>query len=171
MIYITYNTNTNRVQQAYSKKPTVSGDLEIVEVEYEKLPKYDSTQEYLKVSDVRVAYETYTKQVPKTDEQGNICVNAETYEPIMVEIVDTRSYTTCDFIVAQDLKKVYQKEIKELETWFDVIYDNQVKQYQRCERLGIEYDNKYGTIESLDRQAHEKALRINELKKLMLQVQ
>ena len=170
MIYIVYDTITNRVRQAYSQKPSVSGDQAIVEVEYEKLPKYDSTQEYIKVVVVRVAYETYTKQVHKTDEQGNICVNAETYEPVMIDIVETREYNTCDFIVEQDFKKIYQKEIREIESWFSVIYDNQVKQFQRCQRLGIPYDNKYGTIESLDNQAHEKALRINELKKLILQV-
>lgn len=169
MIYIVYNTITNRVQQAYSKNPSVSGDLAIVEVDYEKLPKYDSTQEYIKVVNVRPSYETYTKQVHKTDEQGNICVNAETYEPIMIDIVETREYNTCDFIVEQDFKKIYQKEIQELQSWFDVIYDNQVKQYQRCKRLGIPYDNKYGTIESLDNLAHNKALRITELKNLIAQ--
>ena len=165
MIYLTYNTITNRVQGAYSTKPSVSGDLAIVEVE--SIPDYDKSTQYLKVINVRTAYETYTKQVPKTDEQGNICVNAETYQPVMVDIVETREYNTCDFIVEQDFKKIYQREIQEIQSWFSMIYDNQVKQYQRCQRLGIPYDNKYGTIESLDNQAHEKALRISELKSLI----
>lgn len=55
-------------------------------------------------------------------------------------------------------------ELSELEKWFTDVYDVQVKQYARCERLGIPYDNKYGTIEELDAQAEQNAKRIAELR-------
>lgn len=57
-----------------------------------------------------------------------------------------------------------EQQIVEIEQWFEM-YDNQVKQYNRCTRLNIPYDNKYGTIEELDKLAIEKAARLNELKK------
>ena len=168
MIYIVYSTKTNRVIQTYSKKPGVSGDRAIAEVA--QLPEYDSSIEYLKVSNTRTAYETYTKKINKIDEQGNICVDAETYEPIMVEVAETRAYITCDFIVEQDLKKIYQRELAQLHTWFDDFYDKQVNEYARCKRLGVPYDNKYGTIESLDLQAEVKSKRIKELEQLITQI-
>lgn len=55
-------------------------------------------------------------------------------------------------------------ELSELETWFTEIYDVQVKQYERCQRLGLKYDNKYGTIDELDAEAAKKAKRIKELR-------
>lgn len=42
-----------------------------------------------------------------------------------------------------------QKQIAEIKTWFEE-YDNQVKQYERCKRLGIEFDK---DIVKLDTQA------------------
>jgi hypothetical protein len=47
--------------------------------------------------------------------------------------------------------------------WFDE-YDNQVKQYQRCVRLGILYDR---DIDALDNQAHENQLRIAEIRTIL----
>lgn len=55
-------------------------------------------------------------------------------------------------------------ELSELEHWFSDVYDAQVKQYARCMRLGLPYDNKYGTIEELDEQAEQNAKRIAELR-------
>lgn len=58
-------------------------------------------------------------------------------------------------------------ELIQLETWFSDIYDMQMKQYDRCVRLGIEFTSKYGTAEELDTQAVEKAARIKELRTLI----
>jgi hypothetical protein len=58
-------------------------------------------------------------------------------------------------------------EIAEHVAWFNDIYDMQIKQAQRCERLGIAYDNKYGTVEELDQIAAQKVARINELKAIL----
>ena len=60
-------------------------------------------------------------------------------------------------------------ELIQLETWFSDIYDMQMKQYDRCMRLGIEFTSKYGTVEELDAQAVEKAARIKELRALIKQ--
>lgn len=60
------------------------------------------------------------------------------------------------------LKPIYE-EINKLENWF-AFYDRQVAQYHRADRLGLSYDNKYGTIEELDAQAEIKAKRMAELR-------
>lgn len=73
--------------------------------------------------------------------------------PITVEIPDEE-------LIPEQIK---EQEIAEIEQWFEM-YDNQVKQYNRCVRLNIPYDNKYGTIEELDKLAVKKANRLNELK-------
>lgn len=62
-------------------------------------------------------------------------------------------------------ERAERKELTGLENWFTEVYDTQVKQYNRCQRLGIEYDNKYGTISELDEQATINAKRISELRK------
>lgn len=64
-------------------------------------------------------------------------------------------------------KQKYVEELAELETWFSDVYDMQMKQYDRCVRLGIEFTSKYGTVEELDAQAVEKAARIKELRTLI----
>lgn len=51
-------------------------------------------------------------------------------------------------------------EIDELIEWFSW-YDNQVNQYQRCVRLGVEFDQ---DIDELDNQAKIKQERIRELR-------
>lgn len=60
-------------------------------------------------------------------------------------------------------------ELIQLETWFSDIYDMQMKQYERCVRLGIAFTSKYGTAEELDAQAVTNAARINELRALIKQ--
>lgn len=66
----------------------------------------------------------------------------------------------------EELKeRVECTELVNLEKWFSKVYDIQVKQYTRCQRLGIEYDNKYGTIAELDEKATINAKRISELRK------
>lgn len=56
-----------------------------------------------------------------------------------------------------------EKELQILLNWFEE-YDNQVRQYQRCQRLGIEFDK---DINKLDNQAKENSARITELRKLL----
>lgn len=68
-------------------------------------------------------------------------------------------------IITQEAK--YRDELDELETWFSEVYDMQMKQYERCQRLGITYDNKYGTIEELDATAYKNSQRISELRSLI----
>lgn len=56
-------------------------------------------------------------------------------------------------------------EIINLQAWF-VNYDSQTAQYQRCLRLGIEYDK---DISELDTEAQQKQMRIRELRELLQQ--
>jgi hypothetical protein len=64
-------------------------------------------------------------------------------------------------------REAARKELTDLTSWFNNVYDVQVKQYERCLRLGVEYDNKYGTIAELDALASQNAKRINELNTLL----
>lgn len=69
--------------------------------------------------------------------------------------------------VAEEKAKRASAEIAELQAWLDEVYDVQIKQAQRCERLGVPYDNKYGTVAELDTLAAEKAGRIKELREAL----
>lgn len=60
-----------------------------------------------------------------------------------------------------------EKELATLESWMTNVYDMQVKQYQRCVRLGIPYDCKNGSVTDLDFLAKEKAQRIKEIRQLL----
>lgn len=60
-------------------------------------------------------------------------------------------------------QELLQEELSTLLSWFDE-YDNQVKQYSRCQRLGIAYDK---DIEALDNQAKTNAERISEIRKIL----
>lgn len=57
-------------------------------------------------------------------------------------------------------EEALQNELNFLLKWFEE-YDNQVKQYQRCQRLGIEFDK---DINELDTQAKANAERITEIR-------
>lgn len=57
-------------------------------------------------------------------------------------------------------KERLENELQELYAWFEE-YDNQVKQYQRCVRLGMLYDR---DIMALDNEARVKQLRIAEIR-------
>lgn len=57
--------------------------------------------------------------------------------------------------------ELLELELRNLYTWFEE-YDNQIKQYNRCQRLGIEYDK---DIKQLDNQARANANRITEIRK------
>lgn len=54
-------------------------------------------------------------------------------------------------------------ELSNLYMWFEE-YDNQVKQYNRCQRMGIAYDK---DIKELDSQAKANADRITKIRKLL----
>lgn len=60
-------------------------------------------------------------------------------------------------------EELLQEELKNLYEWFDE-YDNQVKQYERCQRLGITFDK---DINLLDNEAREKQQRIAEIRNLL----
>lgn len=60
-------------------------------------------------------------------------------------------------------EELLNSELNDLYTWFDE-YDNQVKQYNRCQRLGITYDK---DIKELDNQAKTNAERITEIRNLL----
>lgn len=60
-------------------------------------------------------------------------------------------------------EELLQKEMVELQLWFEE-YDNQVKQYIRCQRLGIEFDK---DINELDNQAQLKAQRVSEIRNIL----
>jgi hypothetical protein len=60
--------------------------------------------------------------------------------------------------------KAINAEISEINDWFNNIYDQQIKQAERAKRMGVLYDNKYGTVEELDALAVEKAIKLNQLR-------
>ena len=83
--------------------------------------------------------------------------NVETKE----ETVNKRALTTDEQITIE--RHNLNNELLRLIQWFEE-YDNQVKQYQRCQRLGIEYDR---DIVELDNQAKVNAERITEIRNLL----
>jgi len=60
-------------------------------------------------------------------------------------------------------KQLLNNELNDLYDWFNE-YDNQVKQYERCKRLGITFDK---DINLLDNEAREKQQRIAEIRNLL----
>ena len=63
----------------------------------------------------------------------------------------------------QENKQVLFNELMEINKWF-IEYDNQVKQYERCLRLGVEFDK---DINELDKQAKTNQERIREIRNLL----
>ncbi len=74
-------------------------------------------------------------------------------------------------VLIKDISKLEEKNNKEslleelnsIEEWF-YEYDNQVKQYERCSRLGIAFDK---DISDLDKDAAKKQSRIREIKNIL----
>lgn len=62
-----------------------------------------------------------------------------------------------------DNKEKYYEELNDLIYWFTE-YDLQVSQYNRCQRLGVEFDK---DIKELDDLAVVNAKRIKELRELL----
>ena len=90
----------------------------------------------------------------------------EEFDKLMCEQNDGKELKVVDGKVIAVEHKQTQEELLELElrslyAWFEE-YDNQVKQYSRCQRLGIAYDK---DIEELDNQAKVNADRITEIRK------
>ena len=63
-----------------------------------------------------------------------------------LKVIDGKVVAVEHEVTEEELK---QNRIYEIRTWFEE-YDNQVKQYERCVRLGIEFDK---DIVELDNQA------------------
>lgn len=113
----------------------------------------------------------YPYDIPKTDNCNYIEVTDEVYE----ETLSVPMYHAWRVVDGQLVVERYEEtpngvlwreELKSLEEWFEM-YDRQVQEYNRCVRLGLEYDAKYGTIAELDATAFANAKRISELRELL----
>ena len=90
----------------------------------------------------------------------------EEFDRLMCEQSEGKELKVVDGKVVAVEHEPTQEELLELElrslyAWFEE-YDNQVKQYNRCQRLGIAYDK---DIKQLDNQAKVNADRITEIRK------
>ena len=93
-------------------------------------------------------------------------ITFEEFDRLMCDQSDGKELKVIDGKVVAVEHEPTQDELLELELidlykWFEE-YDNQVKQYNRCQRLGIEYDK---DIKQLDNQAKVNADRITEIRK------
>ncbi len=110
------------------------------------------------------------------DETRFIAVDDEAYNSTFI----TATGYAWRVIDGQLINDIYDKaavdrrnacsELNDLENWFAETYDVQVKQYERCQRLGLDYDNKYGTIDELDAEAAKKAKRISDLRNMLKEI-
>lgn len=113
---------------------------------------------------VKVNSQNLTTLFPKNPDnlpEGFVAITDEQYELLKAKKLKWDNGQ----LVENDVPD-YRKELMEIDAWFRM-YDNQVLQYNRCMRLGITYDAKYGTIAELDAMAQEKAQRKNEIKELL----
>ena len=92
--------------------------------------------------------------VEHKDDEGNLLYTEHIKEPIK-EIKETW--------VKYTQQELYENELYDLMQWFDK-YDLQVKQYNRCQRLGVEFDK---DIKELDDLAVVNAKKIKELRELL----
>ncbi|WP_294468399.1 DUF2977 domain-containing protein [uncultured Anaerofustis sp.] len=79
-------------------------------------------------------------------------------------------YLKNDILIKDDSKIIQRQhrkdlimELEELYLWFEE-YDNQIKQFNRCSRMGISYDR---DITKLDSEAKSKQLRIREIRNIL----
>lgn len=122
--------------------------------EIEPETEVDKTKSQLKnIDESELDLEAETNTEPKLEEIETEVVHRR------FKIVEMTSYEPTE-------EEALNAELRQINEWFTNVYDNQIKQSQRCARLGIEYDNKYGTIEELDAEAEVKALRIREIIKI-----
>lgn len=92
-------------------------------------------------------------------------MSLEEFDKLMCEQSQGKQLKVVDGkVVAVEYKPTEEQllniELNELTEWF-TYYDNQVAQYNRCQRLGIEFDK---DINELDKEANQKQLRIREIK-------
>lgn len=95
----------------------------------------------------------------------NIELTDEEFDNLMCEQAQGKELKVVDGKVVAVTHEPTKEELKnqriaEIKTWFEE-YDNQVKQYQRCERLGIEFDK---DIVELDNQAKAYQEELRQLK-------
>lgn len=96
----------------------------------------------------------------KAIEDGYIIVDIpQGYEDCALEDIENGVFII-DKYNARKNKYLLQQELLEINAWFTE-YDNQVKQYERCQRLGIEFDK---DINELDNQAKTNQERIREIR-------
>lgn len=77
---------------------------------------------------------------------------------------DIENNCVVDYDNSQELElKLLENELNSLYSWFEK-YDNQVKQYERCKRLGTEFDK---DINELDAQATINQKRISEIRQIL----
>jgi hypothetical protein len=115
--------------------------------------------------------ERYPYNIPKTDGCGVVDVSNEVYSlTLSAPMYHAWRLVGNQLVVERyeetPAREVYQAELKSLEQWFEM-YDRQVQEYNRCVRLGLAYDAKYGSIEELDAKAVANAKRISEIRILL----
>ena len=102
--------------------------------------------------EIITGYKEY--DVEHKDYVGNLLYTEHIKEPIKETKETWMEYTQ---------QELYENELSDLMKWFDE-YDLQVKQYNRCKRLGVEFDK---NIKDLDDLAVVNAKRIKELRELL----
>ena len=115
--------------------------------------KYYENGFYLEQNADKTRYEItdeYWQELLDQQSQGKEITTGENGKPIAIEHISTP-------------QELAETELYELENWF-TNYDLQVKQYERATRLGETFDK---SIELLDNEARDKAIRIKELRKLL----
>lgn len=101
----------------------------------------------------------------KAIEDGYILVDIpQGYEDCSFEDIENGVFSIEKYNARKN-KYMLQQELLEINTWFNE-YDNQVKQYQRCQRLGLDFDR---DINELDNQAKTYQERIREINKILNQ--
>lgn len=96
-----------------------------------------------------------------------LSVDEETGKLIADSLADKTVRRINGVFVYEDNGNAHRREVCEeiarIERWF-AEYDRQTAQYQRAQRLGTEYDNRYGTITELDAQAEGYAVQLAALR-------
>lgn len=123
MIYIIYNTKTNKVTQIENNKPLSLGtNLALVEIE--ELPLKNSNQ-YYKVDNIRmetrVIKNAWVEEVPCKNNYGQIVMTKVKHEAV------TEQYTTCDIIV-DDVPPLTEEQLIKLK---NEKYEKKVEEFIR----------------------------------------
>lgn len=133
-----------------------------------EITKYDKSKHYLVEDKLFIKHHEAVAEIPK---QSHYTVIQEypnggkdVEEIIDVEYQPAKDaydeYEDIFVLKAYTDKELAQQEIYEVESWF-TWYDMQVMQYNRCIRLGVQFDK---DINELDAQANTNAARLKQLK-------